>query len=361
MLEIKKLSAGELKSIPGYDNHELVIRFENKETGLLGFVAIHNTNLGPASGGTRMYPYTSTKDALIDALKLSRAMTYKCAIAGITNGGGKAVIIGDIDHHKNHDLLKAFVEVVNSFNGKFYTGEDVGISENDIQFMLNYSKFFIGRSNFAGDPSPYTALGTFYIMRNAAENVFGSSDLSKRTIGIKGVGKVGIELLKLLTEAGASVMIADIKQDAVNRAVIKYPKAKVVSHLDIHSQPMDIFAPCALSGDINWESVSQIKAKLICGVANNQLESPEINDELIKKGILYVPDYLSNAGGLIDLSDELEKGGYNKERVMSRIKNLPESFKEIFQISKKENISFAGLVDQLAEQRFKNGKTANQK
>ena len=165
----------------------------------------------------------------------------------------------------------------------------------------------------------------------------------------------------MLTEPGATVMISEVKQDALNRAVIKFPKAKVVSHLDIHSQPMDIFAPCALSGDINWESVPQIKAKLICGAANNQLETSEINDELVKRGILYVPDYLSNAGGLIDLSDELEKGGYNKERVMSRIKNLPESFKEIFQISKKENISFVGLVDQLAEQRFKNGKTANQK
>ncbi|MDP3970871.1 MAG: Glu/Leu/Phe/Val dehydrogenase dimerization domain-containing protein [bacterium] len=335
-----------------FSNHEKVIKFTDEASGLIGFLAIHNTNLGPAVGGTRMFPYASEDEALADVLGLSKAMTYKCAISGVPYGGGKAVIMGDPDKIKTPELLSAYAEVINYLDGQFYTGEDVGISEADVQYMLKTCPFFIGHSEKAGDPSPYASLSTYYSMQTAVMELDGSSDLSGKKIAIKGVGKVGGELARLLSNDKSEIYVSDIKEDAIQKLLQLVPTVIPVDNDKIKQLDIDIYAPCALSNELSLDDVSQMKAKIICGAANRQLSKKEVGESLFEKNILYIVDYVANCGGLINVVDELEEGGYNKVRVLKRIDGVHETVKKISQLAREQNRSTSYVADQLAESIF---------
>ncbi len=336
-----------------YDNHKTVMRFEDPQSNLVGFLSVHNDNLGPAVGGTRMFPYKTEKEAISDVLRLSRSMTYKNAISGLYFGGGKSVIIGDAKS-KNKKLLKSYAEIIKSLEGRFYTGEDVGISEEDVQFMLEYCPYFIGKTGFAGDPSPFSSLSVFYTMQTALEESSGNSCLKNRIIAIKGLGKIGMSLLNFVKNAGAKIIVADINPVITNDIKNQFPDIVVVGHEEIHKQNVDVFSPCALGGDLNEKILKELRCKIVCGGANNQLSAKEMGNELMKAGILYVPDYLANAGGLINVVDELEHDGYNRARVLKRIEKLKSTLKRII-LTSIENKSPTNVVaDRLAENFFTN-------
>ena len=338
-----------------FDSHKLVVRIEDKEAGLRGFVAIHNDNLGlPAVGGTRMLPYRTEKTALVDVLKLSRAMTYKCALAKVPYGGGKAVIIGNSRRHKTEKLLQAYANQINALEGRFCTGEDVGITQNDVNVMLKTSHFLIGKPNLAEDPSPFAALSTFYGIESAVSFVFEKDSLSGIKVAIKGVGKVGKELARLLTEVGATIYVSDKDRNALLEIKQKIPTVEVVENKRINMLMVDVYAPCALGDEFSMRNAPRIKAKIICGGANNQLADNRVGDWFFNHDILYIPDYVANSGGLIDVVDELESGGYKKERVLERIANVKNTVREIIVSSRENNRSPHRIADELAEKYFKN-------
>lgn len=341
-----------------FDHHKLVVKIEDKESGLKGFIAIHNDNLGlPAVGGTRMFPYQSEVEALKDVLRLSRAMTYKCAIAQLPHGGAKGVIIGSPKKDKTKELLKSYAEKVNSLKGRFYTGEDVGLTEDDIAFMLKYSDFFNGKPELAGDPSPFAALSTFYSIQSAISFVYNKTSLKGIKIAIKGVGKVGKALVKLLYKEGAELFVADIDKEAILNTQKETPNIKIVSYKKIASLPVDVYAPCALGGEFSLKNVSKIKARIICGAANNQLIDSQTGDYFFENGIIYIPDYVANAGGLINVVDELEKDGYKKERVLNRIAQIKEIVNKILTLSRQNNQPPHRIADKIAESYFNSKKS----
>ena len=343
----------DITKLPEFDNHELVSCIQDEESSLKGFVAIHNTNLGPATGGTRMYEYPLFIDAVRDALALSRAMTYKCALAGLKFGGGKAVIIGN-PKKKTKQLLRAYGQKINYFGGMFTTGTDSGISDKDATVMARESKYILGQKNGVEkkSTSDMAALGTYIAIRICAKELFGTPDLNGKTIAIKGLGKLGGELARLLIKDGAYVTAADINKDVVMRMKKMHPDIRFVSHTEIHKQLCDIYAPCAMGNDITLQSLGKIKTKAIAGGANNQLSSDEVGYKLHAMGILYAPDYVVNAGGLINIVDELENDGYQVARVLSRIEHIQDTLARIFATSKKKNISTHLIADQMAEHIF---------
>jgi glutamate dehydrogenase/leucine dehydrogenase len=332
-LSTRQLSNSEVKDNPAFKNHEAVYRFEDKRSGLVAFIAIHSSKKGSALGGTRFFPYQTEEEALTDALNLSYSMTYKCAVANLAHGGAKGVIIGNPKTDKNPELLDSYARAVETLAGKFYTGEDVGIDESDVQFMLSIAPYFIGKSDEAGDPSEYASLSVFTVMQAAAEKVFGVGTNFGRSIAIKGVGKVGLGVLKLIASHKPRVFIADIDGEAVIKAKVMYPEAEVLSPKDILSAPADIYCPCALGNEFTSANIQNLKAKLICGGANNQIIENGIDMALKNKGVLYIPDYLANAGGLINVADELEAGGYKIDRVFQRIQSLTSVFETLYQAS----------------------------
>lgn len=350
-MEIRNITQ-ELIHHPEYMQHEKVVRFEDAETGLRGFVAIHNSNLGSATGGTRMFPYASEEDALKDVLRLSRAMTYKCAMAGVLHGGGKAVIMGNPQKDKTPQLLQAYAKVIGQLNGEFSTGEDVGISEQNVQDMLEVAPFFVGKRGLAGDPSPYASLSTFYAIQAISRDVFGNENIRDKKIAIKGIGKVGAELVRLLKQEGAKISIADIDSQAVLRIQGAFPDVEAVSPDTIHQASVDIFAPCAMGNEFRESNKEEIRAKIICGAANNQIESPEVGDWLFERGIIYVPDYVANAGGVINVVDELEPGGYNQQRVQERIFVIKDRVHLLWQRSQETHKGLHRIADSLAEEIF---------
>lgn len=357
MLKISAVSQSELNRNSSFDKHVKIVRFENLDVGLIGYIAIFNDTFGIAVGGTRIYPYSTEDDALTDALRLSKAMGYKCAVSNIPKDGGKAVIIGDPQTIKTSNFLKSYAEVINVFAGKFYTGEDVGMSEADVQYMLKYSPYFIGKSDQAGDPSEFASLSIFFVMEEAVKKILNKKSLKGLTVGIKGLGKVGFGLLKLLHKEGAHIIGADIDVKIVERVKREYPKVKLVSSEEIISESMDVYAPCALGNEFTKDNVSKIAhAKIICGGANNQLASPEVAIYLMKYGIFFVPDYLANAGGLINVADELEKGGYNKHRVVSRIKNLKSTFDALYKKSIELQITLGVIGEDIIRKKLDSNK-----
>ena len=333
-------------------NHEEVVFCHNKDAGLKAIIAIHNSVLGPALGGLRMWPYATEQDALSDVLRLSRGMTYKAAVSGLNLGGGKAVIIGDPSKDKSEALFRAFGRFVNSLNGRYITAEDVGIDVNDMEYVYRETEFVTGVHQVhggSGDPSPFTAFGTLQGLMASLQTQFGNEDVGNYSYAVQGVGHVGMEYVKLLSERGAKIFVTDINKELVQRAVDDFG-AEAVSADDIYDVNVDIYSPCALGGTVNEQTLERLKCKIICGAANNQLATNEIGDEVQKRGILYAPDYAVNAGGLMNVSLEID--GYNRERAMRMLRTIYFNLGRIFEISKRDNIPTYMAADRMAEERI---------
>jgi len=333
--------------------HEQVVFCQDPASGLQAIIAIYSTALGPALGGTRFYPYESEREALQDVLNLSRAMAYKAACAGLDLGGGKAVILGDPATVKTEALLRAYGRMVESLDGRYYTACDVGTYVQDMDVIARETRWVTGRSpehGGAGDSAVLTAYGVFQGMRAAAEAVWGEPTLAGRRVGVAGVGKVGHHLVEHLLEDGASVVVADVNAEAVARVTSAHPEVQVVDVDALVSQDMDVYAPCALGGALNDETVPVLKAKVVCGAANNQLDHPGIEKVLADRGVLYAPDYVVNAGGLIQVADEIE--GFNFERAKVHAAKIFDTTKQVFAIAQAEGVPPAVAADRYAERRM---------
>ncbi|MFL6072237.1 MAG: Glu/Leu/Phe/Val dehydrogenase dimerization domain-containing protein, partial [Mycobacteriales bacterium] len=289
--------------------HEQIAFCHDPHSGLKAIVAIYSTALGPALGGTRFYPYATEEDALADVLNLSRAMAYKAACAGLDLGGGKAVIWGDPRTGKTEALLRAYGRFLESLGGRYITACDVGTYVPDMDVIARETRYVTGRSvehGGGGDSSVLTAYGVYQGMRAAAQYTWGVPTLAGRTVGVSGVGKVGKHLLEHLVAEGASILACDVSEEALDWVRATYPQVKIVAVDALPGEEMDVFAPCALGGALNDDTVPALHAKIVCGAANNQLAHPGIEKMLAERGILYAPDYVVNAGGLIQVADEIE-------------------------------------------------------
>lgn len=334
-----------------YDYEQMVI-CQDKQSGLKAIICIHDTTLGPALGGTRMWTYDSEDAAIEDALRLARGMTYKNAAAGLNLGGGKTVIIGDPKKDKNEEMFRAFGRYIQGLNGRYITAEDVGTTVEDMDLIYQETPFVTGVSpafGSSGNPSPVTAYGVYRGMKAAAMEAFGTDSLEGKVIAVQGVGHVAYTLCKHLHEEGASLIVTDINKEAVQRAVEDFG-AKAVDIDDIYSVNCDIFAPCALGAIINDDTISKIKAKVIAGAANNQLKETRHGDALHEMGIVYAPDYVINAGGVINVADELN--GYNRERALKKVETIYDNIASVIEISKRDNIPTYLAADRLAEERI---------
>lgn len=344
---------GSFEMISKHGDHEQVVFCHDKNVGLKAIIAIHNTALGPALGGTRMWNYKNEDEALTDVLRLSKGMTYKAAAAGLNLGGGKAVILGDSKTQKTEGLFRAFGQFVNSLNGKYITAEDVGTTVNDMEHIYMETPWVTGiPKDFggSGDPSPYTAHGVLMGIKAVASEKFGTDSLKGMRIAVQGLGNVGSNLVRYLVEEGAKIIIADIDQGRVKVHHEKYG-VEVVSPDQILFVDCDIQAPCAMGAIINDETIVKLKCKAIAGGANNQLAEARHGDQLRELGILYAPDYVVNAGGLMNVFVELE--GYSPERAFEKTKKVYDNVKKVFEIAKRDNIGTHTAADRLAEERMK--------
>ncbi len=338
----------------GHAVHEQVVFCQDMQTGLRAIIAIYSTALGPSLGGTRFYPYPSEDAALADVLNLSRAMAYKNALAGLDLGGGKAVIIGDPEHLKSEALLRAYGRFVQSLGGRYITACDIGTYSEDMEIVARECRHVVGRpvaSGGAGDSSVLTAFGVFEGMRAASEHTWGSPSLEGRLVGVEGVGKVGRHLVGHLVEAGARVVICDVKAAAVQRVQDSHPAVEAANgRMGLLARPLDIYAPCAMGGAINDDTVAALTARIVCGGANNQLAHAGLEKTLADRGILYAPDYLVNAGGVIQVADEL--AGFSFERARMRTEQIYATAKKIFALADEEGVPPAVAADRLAERRM---------
>ncbi|HKS43560.1 MAG TPA: Glu/Leu/Phe/Val dehydrogenase dimerization domain-containing protein [Amycolatopsis sp.] len=340
-----------MTEIFGHTGHEQVVFCQDAATGLKAIIAVHSTALGPALGGTRFYPYPSESDALADVLALAKGMSYKNALAGLDFGGGKAVIIGDPATLKSEALLRAYGRFVQSLGGRYITACDVGTYVADMDIVARECSFATGRSadnGGAGDSSVLTAFGVFQGMRAAAGHRWGSPDLAGRRVGVSGVGKVGYLLVGHLMEAGAEVVISDVAQAAIERTVAAYPDVRVAH--DLIRFDLDVFAPCALGGALNDQTAPALRAEIVCGAANNQLAHPGIDKLLKDRDVLYAPDYLVNAGGVIQVSDELH--GFDFVRARRKAEKIFETTRQVFALADAEGVPPATAADRLAERRM---------
>ncbi len=330
--------------------HEQVVHCYDEATGLKAIIGIHNTTLGPALGGTRMWMYNSDSDALKDVLRLSRGMTFKASIAGLNLGGGKAVIIGDAKTQKNEALLRKFGRFVNSLSGKYITAEDVGMSARDMEYISMETKHVTGLPGASGDPSPVTAFTTYMGMKAAAKKAYGNDSLEGKVIALQGVGHVGEYLLQHVLKEGAKVYVSEYYEDHLKEICNKY-KVTGVSLDEIYDVKMDIYAPCALGATVNDDTLNRLNCQIIAGAANNQLATENIHGPACQnRGILYAPDFLINSGGLMNVYSELH--GYNKDKVMGQAETIYDLTSEIFQISEQENIHTQQAAIQMAQKRI---------
>jgi len=330
--------------------HEQVVFCHNKDAGLKGIIAIHNTTLGPALGGLRMWPYATEQEALDDVLRLSRGMTYKAAVAGLNLGGGKSVLIGDPRTDKSEALFRSFGRFIDSLNGRYITAEDVGIDVNDMEYVFQETDNCVGVHQVhggSGDPSPFTAFGTLQGIRASLQHKFGNEEVGDYSYAVQGVGHVGFELVKLLRNEGAKVFVTDINEEAVKQCVELGCEA--VGLDDIYEVDADVFCPTALGAVVNEQTIPRFKFKIVCGAANNQLATNESGDELEARGIIYAPDYAVNAGGLMNVSIEFE--GYNRERAKRMMRTIYYNVSKIFQIAERDNIPTWKAADRMAEER----------
>ncbi len=335
-------------------DHEEVVFCNDNATGLKAIIAIHNTVLGPALGGTRMWSYATEAEALTDALRLSRGMTYKAAVAGLNLGGGKAVIIGDSRKDKSEAMMRRFGKFVDSLGGKYITAEDVGIGTKDMEQVLMETKHVTGippALGGSGDPSPVTAYGVYMGMKASAKEVWGNDSLAGKKIMVQGIGHVGSVLVDLLVKEEAKVYITDIFEDRVAEVKKKHPIVEFIAGDKIFDIPIDIYAPCALGATVNDESLAKLKCSIICGAANNQLADENVHGKIVmEKGILYAPDFVVNAGGLINVYSEVAK--YGREYSLAQAENIYNTTAGIFALSKKENIPTFMAANRTAEARI---------
>ncbi|MGW2678333.1 Leu/Phe/Val dehydrogenase [Streptomyces sp. NPDC001436] len=343
--------------------HEQVVLCQDRATGLKAVIAIHSTALGPALGGTRFHAYASDEEAVRDALNLSRGMSYKNALAGLDLGGGKAVIIGDPSILKTEELLLAYGRFVESLGGRYVTACDVGTYVADMDVVARETRWATGRSpenGGAGDSSVLTAFGVFQGMRASAQHLWGDPTLRGRKVGVAGVGKVGRHLVEHLLQDGAEVVITDVRVQSVQEILDKHPGGKVTAVPDtealIRTEGLDIYAPCALGGALNDDSVPALTASVVCGAANNQLAHPGVEKDLADRGILYAPDYVVNAGGVIQVADELH--GFDFDRCKAKASKIFDTTLAIFARAKEDGIPPAAAADRIAEQRMADALTA---
>lgn len=333
-----------------YDCEQVMYCYD-KHTGLKAIIVIHDTTLGPALGGARMWNYKSEEEALEDALRLARGMTYKNAAAGLNLGGGKAVILADPQMQNREFLFRTFGRFVERLNGLYITAEDVGTTEQDMDYIHMETDYVTGSTaKGVGDPSPVTAVGIYYGMKAAAKEAFGTDDLKGKKIAVQGVGTVAYQLCHHLHKEGAELIVTDINETSVKRAVEAYG-AKAVTPDEIYSVDCDIFSPCALGGIINDDTINVLKAKVVAGSANNQLLEDRHGKMLFDKGIVYAPDYVINSGGVINVADELQ--GYNRDRVMKKVQSIYDILTNVFQIANERNIPTNIAADRMAEERIK--------
>ncbi len=334
--------------------HKKLVVCNDSSTGLRAVIAIHSTDLGPATGGLRMWPYASEEEAILDALRLSRGMTYKYAAAGVNLGGGKAVIIGDPKRDKSEALLRAFGRFVDQLGGEYITGEDVGTTLDDMEVIFGETDHVVTLPEHcggAGDIAPATALGSVMAMKACAKRVWGTDSLQSRRIALQGLGAVGHNALDLLVQEGARVVVTDVDSEKLSCAVARF-NVTSVAPAEIYKQDADIFAPYAMGAVINDETIPQLRIKVVAGSANNVLADERHGDELERRGIVYAVDYIANSGGTIYDTDRLRKGGFQKDRASANVRKIFRRIEEVFQLADRDHIPYYKAADRLAEQRI---------
>ena len=353
ILEVREISKDEnnvLGKMVGMD-HEQVLFCQDRATGLKAIVAVHNTVLGPALGGTRMWNYANEEDAITDVLRLSRGMTYKNSISGLNLGGGKAVIIGDSYTQKNEALFRRFGKFVESLSGKYITAEDVGISPQDMVWVNKETNHVAGLPGKSGDPSPVTAYGVYVGMKACAKAQFGTDSLNGIKVAVQGAGHVGQYLIKHLTDEGAKVFVTDIHEPSLKDVSEKYGST-IVGLDEIYDLDVDVYAPCALGATVNDATLERLKCSIIAGAANNQLEQEIIHGKAVMdRGIIYAPDFMLNAGGVINCFAEVD--GKSAEWAMEKAAQIYDTTTEIINGSKANNIPTYAIANKMAEDRIK--------
>ena len=371
----KDLDKGTLEKNTSFDHHETVRRLLlGPDSETVAIIAVHNSNLGPALGGCRFYPYASEDAALTDVLRLSRGMTYKNAMAGLPLGGGKAVIIGDFRKDKTEELMADMGEGVESFDGKYVTAEDSGTTEEDMLLMSEKTEhvtglppeYFHGKDfgELGGNPSPLTALGCYRGIRAAAHHRYGGDSLTGLKVAVQGVGAVGLELCKLLKQDGVELFVTDVNKDSIERARAELGDIHVVAPDGIYEVEAEIFAPCAMGGVLNDDTIPRLKAHIVAGAANNQLLKPHHDIQLMDRSILYVPDYVLNAGGVICVGYEyFRKSGYNpldfditRESMVSHVERIGQTVTDVLAYATAHHLGTGEAADRLAEEKFMGGK-----
>ena len=331
-----------------------IVLCHNKDVGLKAVIALHSTDLGPATGGLRMWTYDNEEAAIMDAMRLGRGMTYKYAAAGVNLGGGKAVIIGDPKTQKTEGLIRAMGRFIQSLGGEYQTGEDVGTTLDDMELLFQETQYVVTLPEYCGGAGPIggaTAFGVQQAMKACAEKVWGSDSLQGRTVAMQGLGAVGWPALEDLVKEGASVIATDIDSGKLDRAKREF-RVKTVAPDEIYGQTCDIFAPYALGAIVNDQTLPQLRCKIVCGSANNQLAEERHGDLLEQNGITYAPDYIANAGGTIFDTDRLQKGGFNRERAWRNVSRIKERMTELIAISERESIPTWKAADRFAERRL---------
>jgi leucine dehydrogenase len=337
-------------------NYEQIFFCQEKTFGLKAIIVIHDTTLGPAMGGLRMWPYESEEAALTDALRLARGMTYKNAAAGVPYGGGKGVILGDPTRDKQEGLLRVLARFVHRLGGLFLTGVDVGTTIADIDIMRAETPYVVTVSESLGgfgDSSSATAYGVFQGIRACLEAVYGSPLLEGRTVAVQGVGGVGAELVHYLAEAGAHISVTDVNRQRAEAIAARYPHVlQIVSPEEIHQLPVDVYSPCALGAVLNDQTLPALRCKIVCGAANNQLAEPRHGEALMQREIMYAPDYIVNAGGIIVAAQSLSPGGFDRQHTMEQVTQIYQTTHRVLALAKEQRIPTYQAADLVAEQRL---------
>ncbi len=338
-------------NLRAYDDHEQVVFCRDPKSGLSAIICVHSTALGPAVGGCRMWEYNSDEGALIDALRLSRGMSYKNALAGLKMGGGKSVIIGNSKTMKSEALFEAFGEFINNLNGQYFTAEDVGITPNDMAIVNRKTEYVLGLEGKSGDPSPVTAYGVYQGMKAAVKHRLQRDSLDGVKVAVQGLGHVGYYLCEHLRAEGAELFVTDINKESIDR-VVDNLGATAIDKDEIYSQEVDVYAPCALGATINDTTIPQLKCSIVAGAANNQLAEDRHGEILKNKNILYTPDYVINAGGIINVSFEQNGGQYNKQAALDKVSEIYGTLLEIFKVAENTQKTTNVVADELARKRI---------